>query len=547
MPKLLAAAAALAAALTAAPAAQAAVAAKNAGGDTITFTGAEGEESRLSISLAGGDYVFDDSALVVAAGDGCSSIGGNAECPSPGVARIVVLLGDEDDDATPGVLTVPLRIEGGDGWDSFDGSGGDDTLLGGPGIDQVGGAGGIDAIDGGGDMDLLAGGGQADVVRGGDGADFLNGEDGDDQLFGDAGDDTFVVEEISADDLSGGAGVDEALVPGGGSPSDPPIPVTIDDRADDYGNGSNVRTDVENVTFGFFLGPFIGAVGVTGSDASNTIRGGAGHDQIDGRGGIDFLQSGSGDDRVTARDGGFDRVTCGEGIDTATVDFADDVQECENVDRAPEPAPVDGDRPPSVAFGAPSSPFALIDPARGATLPVVASDDRGVAQVVLLDDTIVAGTDATAPFGFDYRPGPGDVGPNTLILVATDTAGQTATAFQSATVDRFAPGGVSVRVPTARDRRAPYVYRGTGRVSPPSGMPPASACDRGEVTLRVLRARRVLARRVARLSPTCTFGFRFALGRRARRGSGRLRLTAAFGGTDVLKPAQAPARALRAG
>jgi hypothetical protein len=202
---------------------------------------------------------------------------------------------------------------------------------------------------------------------------------------------------------------------------------------------------------------------------------------------------------------------------------------------------VASDRPPSVAFAVAPAPAVLAPPAP-TPITVDAADDRGVAQVVLLDDSGVVGTDTEAPYVFDLRPGVGDVGANTLIAVATDTAGQTAAAFRELSFDRFA-GSLTVTPRRARDRRRPFAWRGTGRLATQAA---PLGCT-GQVTLTLRRGRRALLTRRIRLKRDCSFAFSLRLKRGAKVGNGRLALGAAFGGNDLVGPAAATATVVRAG
>lgn len=74
----------------------------------------------------------------------------------------------------------------------------------------------------------------------------------------------------------------------------------------------------------------------TGLD-NDTVSGGPGNDLLVGVGGADSIYGGEGDDRVGGGDGddqlqgdaGADYVLCGTGRDTATVDAADSLRDCE--------------------------------------------------------------------------------------------------------------------------------------------------------------------------------------------------------------------------
>jgi len=120
--------------------------------------------------------------------------------------------------------------------------------------------------------DTVAGGGGNDLVCGSGGNDELSGGPGNDTLSGGAGRDT----------VSGGAGNDTAS---GGTGNDT----------------------------------------VSGGAGNDTVSGGPGNDAVTGGPGKDTLSGGPGSDTINARDGNADRVDCGPGTDTATVDSKDTI------------------------------------------------------------------------------------------------------------------------------------------------------------------------------------------------------------------------------
>ncbi|MDP3892190.1 calcium-binding protein, partial [Nocardioides sp.] len=64
---------------------------------------------------------------------------------------------------------------------------------------------------------------------------------------------------------------------------------------------------------------------------SVSLRGLSGKDTLIGAKGSDVLRGGAGPDVIDARDGGFDVVDCGPGVDVAYVDPVDRVIDCETV------------------------------------------------------------------------------------------------------------------------------------------------------------------------------------------------------------------------
>ncbi len=219
------------------------------------------------------------------------------------------------------------------------GTAGDDVLRGGPGRDVISGLAGQDRISG------LAGN---DVLCGGDGADLLDGGAGDDRLDGGRGGVQLVegTQVRAGDEIIGGPGGDR-LDPGA---NDGPAKVSsfgvdvvsFGDAADgvsvDLRSGTAVGAGRDRIVvrpMWLVLSPGDDKVrgsklpvGVSGGAGDDTIRTGAGDDEVaaddDGRfrfggktigtGGDDEVSTGAGDDRVTVRDGD-DVVDLGAGDD----------------------------------------------------------------------------------------------------------------------------------------------------------------------------------------------------------------------------------------
>jgi hypothetical protein len=237
-------------------------------------------------------------------------------------------------------------------------------------------------------------------------------------------------------------------------------------------------------------------------------------------------------------------VSCGPGADTAVVDTLDSVSaDCENVDRA-EVRNANDDAPPTVSFLGPAA-GARLPTAGPTTLVADAADDKGIAKVDFLADGRPLCTATAPPFTCSFQPRGDDVGADTLIAIATDTAGQTATAIQVVDVDTFA-APLSERVTPARDTRAPYRFRITGRLSLPPTVTVAQACTPGVVSVQVKAGSRTISTRRANLRRDCTYGLSVAFADRRRFGSARsLRFTARFAGNPLLKAAQATSRSGR--
>ncbi len=413
---------------------------------------------------------------------------------------------------------------------------------------------GIDFVSGGRGDDRFVGGAGDEGFSGNAGNDFLDGQAGDDSLDGGAGNDSLNGGEGS-DDLFGGAGAD-GLFGGDGIDSvffaddfDPntfrPIirdqSVTLDGAANDgaAGEGDNVGADVEDVSTAS------GNDTITGTEGINFLSGGEGNDTITGGGGSDSLSGNTGDDTINARDGFSDRVDCGAGIDRAVVDQFDEVGRCENVDRAnvANAQDIPEDAPPTVSFTSPAQDAKL-----GGTSNVTAtaSDDRGIAAVVLIDDGRVVGQDTTAPYSIPYTPTGDDVGRNTLVLTAIDTAQQTATAVRPVRVDRFTPTGLTARIKPKRDARIPYRFTTSGSLALPANVTRAQGCS-GQVAIQIKAGKKTISNRRAKLTGSCTYrsAVRFTVRDRVRRG--RLNVTVRYLGNDVLLPLRGKRQSVKVG
>jgi hypothetical protein len=205
------------------------------------------------------------------------------------------------------------------------------------------------------------------------------------------------------------------------------------------------------------------------------------------------------------------------------------------------------DRPPTVAFASPG-PGAAIDPRFLPRLRANASDDRGVARVVFLDDGRVVCTDTAAPFDCAYTPTGDDVGRNTLIAIAQDGAGQTAVDFRPVRVAKFTATRITARTTPRRDRRRPYRYRTRGKLTLPPGLTAAQACGSGGTVQVQMAAGRLKLPLIAPLRPDCSFRTSIAFPSRRPLGRrGRLTVTTLFPGNDVLAPARAKKQRVRAG
>lgn len=148
-------------------------------GTSLVYKAASGEENLLQVRFFSGTVSISDR-YDVAPGASCGTdpIDATTGCPTSGVTRLVLRLGDLDDEIKsvgPALqidlpASVKLQVDGGSGKDSLIGTKRNDELSGGSGADKVYGSGGKDKLEGGSGNDRLTGFGTLD---GGTGNDFL--------------------------------------------------------------------------------------------------------------------------------------------------------------------------------------------------------------------------------------------------------------------------------------------------------------------------------------------------------------------------------------
>ncbi len=213
--------------------------------------------------------------------------------------------GSDGDDRLVGTTSVN-QLDGGAGNDTLVGGAGGDSLTGGPGSDSV------DYADGrtsGVSVDLATG-------SGGDAGETLTsvervlGTDFDDTLRGDGGANGF--------DARGG---NDVVVPGGGDDGQVLGGAGVDTIRYDDGRTSGVSVDLGSLTgvdggAGDGSEQAVGFEHVVGSDAADTLTGGAGDETLEGLGGDDHLNGAGGSDTL---DGGAGADTLDGGADPDTL------------------------------------------------------------------------------------------------------------------------------------------------------------------------------------------------------------------------------------
>ena len=517
------------------------------------------------------------------------------------VSRINAYLGDLDDKSTASATGfVYMTVSGGDGNDALTaaagyqrlhGDAGDDTISGGDGYDELYGGPGTDVMDvgpgngyatgdqgddtivgrdgddnlhGGQGADTLSAGAGPDHVSGGSGVDTVRGEDGDDQVSGGeddnavdtveggAGNDVLVGQPVSTFD--GGAGTDVLRLMetyAGDDYLEQPATVDLAAGTASSSAGQGVVRLVEDVAGGETEGigytyPYVyAALTLLGTAEANAIFGGAGPDTINPREGADFVNGAGGDDTIDTVDGHQDRVICADGVDTATVDAYDTHQDCENVTVRDARSVYDTpeDAAPKVAITSPSSSAVLSTTAPN-TITADATDDKGIKHVVFSTGERTLCTDATAPYSCAYVPTSADVGRDTLVAIAVDTADQSASAVRTVSVPRFTATALTAATTPKRDAKAPYAFTTKGRLTLPAGVAGAAGC-KGRVTVSFKAGKKTISTRRVTLKSDCAYSSKVTFRLPRRLNPKTLSVVTVFSGNDVLDPKTAARHTVR--
>jgi hypothetical protein len=131
---------------------------------------------------------------------------------------------------------------------------------------------------------------------------------------------------------------------------------------------------------------------------------------------------------------------------------------------------------------------------------------------------------------------------------ATDRCpAQAAAGVMTGCPPRVAPAAFTATVTPLRDRRAPYTFGFSGRLTPPAGVTGPNAC-KGNVSVQIKRGTRTLSTRRRGIRHDCTWVSRIRFANRSRIGrTGRLKVIVRFLGNDVLSPRGATTLKIRAG
>jgi Ca2+-binding RTX toxin-like protein len=311
-----------------------------AGGPAVYLTGSDAVD-RVTVSYAAGAVTFTLTAGSVGqfeagTAGGCKApVSGTVSCPVPEPPDSILLAGLDGND----VLSAPALPEatsvvalGNEGNDSLSGGETEDALVDGAGNDTVNAAGRDDALPN-------------------------NG--GADQLHAGAGEDLFISNSICDGDLlDGGGDRDNANWANFGTA------VTIDMAQGVAGlvgpdgqarcTNASERTSLQALE------------DIEGTEAGDNMLGDGGDNQLLGRGGPDNYFAAAGNDLLLANSGDSDPVIdCGEGFDTALIDFSPAFSDgppvgCESVEERAK----DSFRPPDTPPGPEPGPTTQIAPPR---------------------------------------------------------------------------------------------------------------------------------------------------------------------------------------
>ena len=582
---------ALAALLLAVHAAPAAGATLTRDGSVLTFTAAPDVENDTALNRTDTDVFItttDDPVAYPLPADcedndaqGNQSPAGVVRCTN--VTAITLNLGDRDDSGTTTGTFDNATWNGGlgddsligaDGKQTLNGDAGADQLAGGDGDDTIAGGDGNDTVTGGGGKDILTGGAGSDEIRGGDGndeidggdgSDDLQGGDGDDVVLGAAGPDVLADRDGSGgrDVLRGGAGSDTVIIgtdssagPGGetydgGEGIDALLfgDVVTASQVVDLGAGTATGRAAPDAVVGFedlnvfFFGDTGPPITLAGSAGPNLILAAFGNITVNPAAGNDYVLLGTGADTVDLRDGYADRVQCGDGADTVQADTLDMVgDDCEAV-TVSNAGNANEDAPPTVAIGAPTA-AAVLSTTAANVITATATDDRGIKHVVFSTGERTLCTDTTAPYECAYTPTSADVGRDTLVVTAVDTAGQTASAVRVVSVPRFKALSLSASTTPKRDRRAPYTFTTRGRLNLPSGVAATAGCD-GTIDISFKAGKKTVSSRRVALKRDCTYRSKVTFRLPRRLNPKTLNVVTVFSGNAVVEGIRAKRQSVR--
>lgn len=471
--------------------------------NTVTVTDTS---SSVTLAFPGDPVIYDNTGGNNNVTTDCTDSDGTAAdgsasavtCTTPPVTYVYIATEDMNDTVDAHAVTAHQLSEyGNDGNDTLIGGGVDDDLEGGAGDDTIQGNGGNDYIQGGAGADTMSGGAGSDYFyEYADGApDTISGGDGFDGIQYSA-----PYDDISTDlvNLTLDGTADDGFTASTGSP-------------DTTDNTNNYGADVEQLS----IQPSNAGVNALGNGSGNVIGSypntpTAGHpvgaEKVDPGSGPDYMVLGNSDDTVNLNDGYPDTVDCGGGNDTATVDPSDTTYNCETVNTVQTPSAYDvpEDSPPTVGWTSPT-PNKILSSSTPTTLQVNAADDHGIAKVDFYVGQRLVCTDTTAPYSCEYLPQGTDLGKDTLVAVATDTAGQTATSLNTVTVPRFVAKSLTARTTPTKAKRFPATFTTSGKLILPPNVGNAGGCKGGHVSIQFRAGKKTISNRRVATKSNCTY------------------------------------------
>jgi hypothetical protein len=456
------------------------------------------------------------------------------------------------------IADIATTLNGGDGNDfleagnigaTLNGGNGNDTLEGGPGNDVLNGGAGQDSLTGDETTEFQMPATpptNADVLSGGDGSDTLFPSNGTNQVSGGAG-----VDEVDYNDNIENATATAIVAT--------PVSVSLDGLANDgyAGNNSNIATDVEDVsvndgtdcTTGITLPCAYGNAAITGDSGPNSLAGGSGSDTITGGGGGDFMSGNLGNNTLNGVNGYPDRVDCG-GTGTANVDQLDTVLDCTttNTTKLTNTGLIIQAKAPTISWSSPNE-NAKISPSRSNTFSVNATAGTNpITQVVFYAGERMLCVAKTAPYTCAYKAIGSDVGKETLIAIASDSTGLTATATRAVTVSQFKPSKLTASSKPKTDKKAPFAFTTTGTLKLPSGVTAKQGCA-GTVSVTFKAGSKTVGTGSAKLGSKCGFSSRVkvALGSGKKPKSQKLKVSVTFAGNTTLTKVSAKSYKVKIG
>ena len=164
-----------------------------------------------------------------------------------------------------------------------------------------------------------------------------------------------------------------------------------------------------------------------------------------------------------------------------------------------------------------------IDGATGTTYGVTAAD---VGRAISCRSTATNATGSTSQTSPTVTP----------VAKSTTTTNTNTTQYViPKPIARVRVKSLSVKVAPKRDRRSPYRYRTTGKVTLPAGIKASDGCA-GKISVQIKRGKKTVSTRRVKLRANCTYLSRVTFTSKRLKGRGRLKVTVRFLGNSRLLP-----------